>query len=690
MIGLVRAKQQGGSSQGINQRCAPLTCLGIPQQHLYSCINRKKKNAAITVRNLHTNFSMHYKALRILLPSVANRHSVDYGASRASNAMTRLLSQLKSLLVYTVLTASTIGPGTVAMCSKAGSDFGDALLWCVVVASGTAMVMQEASARLTIHADLTLGQALRRITPRGTRLAVLRHAILAFVIIGSFAYECNNFAGVMASVEMVVTDSGTRYLINALLGPGCFLMLAYGHVDRISMLLSVVVLQMIVCFAAIIGGTGVSSSFAHGLVPTIPEGGGEMALGVMGTTAVPLNVLLASSVVRDAGGGLGAMRRGIALASLLSAIISVLIQIVGDRASPRAEAEATAGLASGANATGTSSSHAFAMRDLLPVITATVGDGGVWGFALGLFGAGVSSALTVALGTALAIEDILGLHAAPRTALAALDEQTGKAGGGDGGGGGGGGLSRLLRVLAGGRRRRRLRAWVTSRTWDNGGRYAFYLPFFCLAAVPSLLRLPTMIVIMVAQLINGCLLPCIAALLYITVNHTGVMPRALLQPMHLNAVMAPTVTLAIFLAAVVLSNQLCGRIVALEWWTTGHAMRVAAPVAAVGVVGLSCAVYCLRRRPTQTEPTPQGAQVGGLQPPSSCAADRLARCPGPVTAMPTEVEFDVSIGAPPPQSQRQQQGVASPPTTRTPTFQLAQAAAEMHQAVQADGSGRRV
>ena len=610
----------------------------------------------------------------------------------------RILAQLKSLLVYTVLTASTIGPGTVAMCSKAGSDFGNTLLWCVVVASATAMVMQEASARLTIHADLTLGQALRRITPHGA-LAVLRHAILAFIVIGSFAYECNNFAGVMASVEMVVTDSGTRYLINALLGPGCYLMLAYGNVDRISMLLSVVVLQMIVCFAAIIHGTGVSSTFAHGLVPTIPEGGGEMALGVMGTTAVPLNVLLASSVVRDAGGGLGAMRRGIAVASLLSAIISVLIQIVGDRASPRAEAEAVvaaAGLAAagGGNSTDASSSpHAFAMRDLLPVITATVGDGGVWGFALGLFGAGVSSALTVALGTALAIEDILGFHAAPRTALAALDEQTGKAGSGGGGGGGGGGgsgdgggggggVSRVLRVLAGGRRRRRLRAWVASRAWDNGGRHAFYLPFFCLAAVPSLLRLPTMIVIMVAQLINGCLLPCVAALLYLTVNHAGVMPRALLQPMHLNMAMAPTVTLAIFLAAVVLSNQLCGRIIALEWWTTGHAMRVAAPVAAAGVIGLSSAVHRLRCRPTQTEPTSQGVQTDGLQPPSSCTADPLAR-PGTAAAMPSEVEFDVAV-----QQQQQQQRVAPPPTARTPTFQLAQAAAEMHQA--AEGSGRRV
>lgn len=172
-----------------------------------------------------------------------------------------------------------------------------------------------------------------------------------------------------------------------------------------------------------------------------------------------------------------------------------------------------------------------------------------------------------------------------------------------------------------------------------------------------------MIVIMVAQLINGCLLPFIAALLYLIVN----------------LAMAPTVALAIFLAAVVLSNQLCGRIVALEWWTTAHAMRVAAPVAAAGVVGLSVAVHCLRRRLTQTEPTPPGVQItGSLQTPSSCTTDPLAR---PAAAPPTEVEFDVTIGAP-------QQRSVPPPTARTPIFQLAQAAAEMHQAD--EGSGRRV
>ena len=65
-----------------------------------------------------------------------------------------LLAKVKSLLVFTILTASTIGPGTVAMCSKAGADFKTALLWCVLVASVVAFVLQEGAGRLTLVGDI--------------------------------------------------------------------------------------------------------------------------------------------------------------------------------------------------------------------------------------------------------------------------------------------------------------------------------------------------------------------------------------------------------------------------------------------------------------------------------------------------------------------------------------------------------
>ena len=220
-----------------------------------------------------------------------------------------------------------------------------------------------------------------------------------------------------------------------------------------------------------------------------------------------------------------------------------------------------------------------------------LGTPGVWLFALGLFGAGVSSTLTVGLGTALAIEDILGLHVTAPAALATHDaasdachrsssssaaeirpatqpDDSGGGGGGGGAGGGGGGGG----VLSRGRRRRRLRAWlVESMRWCRHGKACFYVPFFALGALPSLLRMNTISVIQLAQVINGCLLPNIAALLMIAVNDHALM-RGKPQSSQLNVLMAPCAGMALFLASVVLLDQSVGRLAAD--WSGGRAMQV--------------------------------------------------------------------------------------------------------------------
>ena len=80
----------------------------------------------------------------------------DSLALHATDAMLRaILAKVKSLLVFTILTASTIGPGTVAMCSKAGADFKTALLWCVLVASVVAFVLQEGAGTRRPERDRT-------------------------------------------------------------------------------------------------------------------------------------------------------------------------------------------------------------------------------------------------------------------------------------------------------------------------------------------------------------------------------------------------------------------------------------------------------------------------------------------------------------------------------------------------------
>ena len=54
------------------------------------------------------------------------------------------------LLLWSIIPAAFIGPGTVTTCSKAGASFGLALVWALTFSIIATMVLQEAAARITI------------------------------------------------------------------------------------------------------------------------------------------------------------------------------------------------------------------------------------------------------------------------------------------------------------------------------------------------------------------------------------------------------------------------------------------------------------------------------------------------------------------------------------------------------------
>ena len=103
--------------------------------------------------------------------------------------------------------------------------------------------------------------------------------------------------------------------------------------------------------------------------------------------------------------------------------------------------------------------------------------------------------------------------------------------------------------------------------WPGGQRRPFLPPLACPHLPPY----------RPWQVVNGVLLPCVAALLLICLNHEEVMGAAGPQSMLLNGVMVPCVGITVLLASVVLLKQSLGRIVG-EY---GHkvAMITAIPVA---------------------------------------------------------------------------------------------------------------
>jgi len=78
-----------------------------------------------------------------------------------------------------------------------------------------------------------------------------------------------------------------------------------------------------------------------------------------------------------------------------------------------------------------------------------------------------------------------------------------------------------------------------------------------LGTLPSLLAMPTMAVIIAAQLVNGLLLPFVSALLVICVNDRGIMGAHLMNGVG-NALLAPCLCASFFLAAIVIVGKISG------------------------------------------------------------------------------------------------------------------------------------
>jgi Mn2+/Fe2+ NRAMP family transporter len=119
------------------------------------------------------------------------------------------------------------------------------------------------------------------------------------------------------------------------------------------------------------------------LVPRIPSGGAIVTLGLVGTTVVPYNLFMGSALARRQ--RLSDMRLGLAVAIGGGGLISLAIVVVG-----------------------TTLGGGLEYERLAAVLASRLGEGAEISFALGLFGAGFTSAITAPLAAAITARTLLG------------------------------------------------------------------------------------------------------------------------------------------------------------------------------------------------------------------------------------------------------------------------------------------
>jgi len=290
----------------------------------------------------------------------------------------------------TLVTAAFIGPGTVTVCTLAGANFGYALLWALVFSIFATLILQEMAARLGFISQEGLGAAVRNHTPEGFIRILFFFIVVSAILIGNAAYEAGNISGAVLGLDLILGDQRLWPLV---IGGIAFAFLYIGKYKILEKLLTALVIIMSMCFVitAILLKPSIASILS-GLLPT-SENDFLTVMALIGTTVVPYNLFLHASAVSekyDSNSSLRDIRIENAVSIILGGIISMAILIVAGTAMQ--------GMTKEIQSAG----------DMAVQLEPLLGSWAKYMMAIGLFAAGVSSAITAPLAAAYAARGLFG------------------------------------------------------------------------------------------------------------------------------------------------------------------------------------------------------------------------------------------------------------------------------------------
>lgn len=295
-----------------------------------------------------------------------------------------------------LVTAAFIGPGTITTASVAGADFGFALLWALVFSVLATLVLQEMAARLGLVTRRGLSQALRETFAGSWLGGAASVLVVAAVGLGNAAYEAGNITGASLGLSGLTGLSGPLWSL--LVGVLSALLLGSGRYRLLERALICLVLLMSIVFVlTFIMVRPSPATLLVGLIrPCLPQGSLLTAIALIGTTVVPYNLFLHSSAVLekwpetvDRDVALSAARVDTGLSIGLGGLITLAVMSTSAAAFFGGSGEFTA------------ASIALQLEPLL-------GESARYFFAVGLFAAGLSSAVTAPLAAGYAVCGVMG------------------------------------------------------------------------------------------------------------------------------------------------------------------------------------------------------------------------------------------------------------------------------------------
>ena len=293
-----------------------------------------------------------------------------------------------------LVAAAFIGPGTVTACILAGVGYGYTLLWAMLLSIIATVVLQEMSARLGIVTQKGLAdvikQELRTPWLRNTVLAI----ILGAIVIGNAAYEAGNIGGGTLGLEAIFGEAHISYypLVIGLLAFVLLYLGSYKILEKVFVFL-VIIMSLSFVLTAAITQPNMLEVLKGLLIPTVPRDSILTIIALVGTTVVPYNLFLHASLVSEkwkSTADLKAARRDTFVALILGGLVSICIII---------------------SASAIQSTTVNNVMDMAKGLEPLYGSAAKYFMGIGLFAAGITSAITAPLAAAYVANSCFGWKA---------------------------------------------------------------------------------------------------------------------------------------------------------------------------------------------------------------------------------------------------------------------------------------
>ncbi len=290
-----------------------------------------------------------------------------------------------------LIAAAFIGPGTVTLCTIAGASYGYSLLWALLLSIIATIVLQEMALRIGLITNKGLAEVIRVSIKNKFINRLLILLILCSILIGNAAYEAGNITGASLGIIAIIGRETLNY-IPLLIGFIAFIILYIGDYKVLERSLIFLVITMSVSFmiTAIMTKPDLFSLLDGLFMPKINSESLLVVLGLIGTTVVPYNLFLHSSLVKEKWNDISKLKTA-RIESFISIIIGGIVS-----------------MAIIITAASVSNDNVKDVMDLAKGLEPLYGKFAIYFLGIGLFASGITSSITAPLAAAYVAKSCFG------------------------------------------------------------------------------------------------------------------------------------------------------------------------------------------------------------------------------------------------------------------------------------------